>query len=223
MSRPEVGAVEFTSFQSVWSFLAAGGPVMIPIALCSVAALGFALERHLRLTWRRTSPRGFDDALAAVERGDAAEAEALCAKVEAPSTRILAAGLRKRSLGYGAVERAMEEQGAREAERMRRGVRPLQLVTHLAPLLGLFGTVVGIYQAFHVVARTDALGDARLLASGIEAALITTIAGLVVAIPAIVVHHHFAGRIRGLLGRLEERLSDVPTKLAAAPEARRAA
>ena len=90
----------------------------------------------------------------------------------------------------------------------------MNLVVGLAPLLGLFGTVVGIYEAFHVVARTNALGDAQLLAGGIETALITTIGGLSVAIPVVCLHFVLSARASRLVAYLEERLEGVVERLA---------
>jgi biopolymer transport protein ExbB len=212
MSVPE-SAAELISKESVWEFLKAGGPVMIPIGLCSVAALGFALERYMALTRRRVCPKGFDDALSALEKGDAAAALAACDKTDAPGTRVLAAGLRRRGATMNDIERAMEDQGAKEVERLRGGLRAIHLIVGLAPLLGLFGTVVGIYEAFHVIARSNALGNAQRLASGIETALITTIGGLMVAIPCICVHYHLSTRAKRLLAFLEARLTGVVESL----------
>jgi biopolymer transport protein ExbB len=213
MSGPTTAA-ELISTESVWEFLKAGGPVMAPIGLCSVIALGFALERYLALTRRRLCPQGFDDALAALERDDAAAALAACEKVDAPGTRVLAAGIRRRGAALSDVERAMEDQGAKEVDRLRGNLRALNLVVGIAPLLGLFGTVVGIYEAFHVVARTNALGNAQRLAGGIEVALITTIAGLLVAIPVICVHFHLSAKVKRLMRFLESRLAGVVERLA---------
>lgn len=215
-------ASSFVSVESVWSFLKAGGPVMAPIGLCSVVALAFAFERYAKLTRARACPKAFDDALAALSRDDAASALAACESVDAAGTRILAAGIRRRGFALTEIERAMEEQGAKEADRLRANVRPLGLIVSLAPLLGLFGTVVGIYEAFHVVARTNAMGNAQLLASGIEVALITTIAGLVVAIPVQCLHFHLLSRTKKLLGYVEERLSGAVERLARTTEPARA-
>ncbi len=211
MNAPE--SVAAASVESVWSFLKAGGPVMVPIGLCSVVATALMLERYARLTRRAACPASLDEALAAVGRGDDAAALAACVKADAPATRVLAAGIRRRGFAAADIERAMEDQGQKEAERMRANVKPLGLIVSLAPLLGLFGTVVGIYEAFHVVARSNALGKAQQLASGIEVALITTIAGLVVAMPVQCVYFHLNARVKAVLGHLENRLEGVVERL----------
>ncbi len=207
---------EFTSLQSTWDFLASGGPIMIPIGICSVLALAFTVERLARLSRRRILPRTVDEVLSTVERGEYAAALDSCAKIDAPAARILAAGLRRAGFTTQEIERAMEDQGRKEVEKLRANIRPLNVIVTLTPMLGLFGTIVGINEAFHVVARVG-MGKADQLAHGIEIAGISTIAGLLVAMPTLVASSHLSGRVRRLALLVEEKLSPVVDRIAHRP------
>lgn len=208
--------------QTVWEFLSSGGPVMIPIAICSMVALGFTLERLRALRRSRVVPAQLDEAESLLQAEKYDDALALCEQADAPATRILAAGIRRRGHPIRAVEVAMEDQAGKELEKLRANVRPLNLIAGVAPLLGLLGTVLGIQEAFHRVVKTK-MGEPEMLASGIEVALVTTIAGLCVAIPTMLVAAHFANKARRLLLDCDERLAPWVERLAARPELRDAA
>ncbi len=121
------------------------------------------------------------------------------------------------------IERGMEDQGKKEFEKLRLNIRPLQLIAAITPLLGLLGTVIGIQDSFHLVVRAG-LGKPEHLASGIEEALVTTIAGLTVAIPALLVAFWLTGRVRQLMLHVDDLLSPAVEVLAkpARKEKRRA-
>ena len=208
---PEAGDV--VSLQSAWQFLVDGGPVMIPIGFCSVLALGFALERYARLTRRRVLPPELDEAVAAVHQGDFARAEQLATSVDAPALRILAAGLRRRGFTTAEVESAIQDQGQKEIEKLRGNIRWLNVVSNIAPLLGLFGTVVGIYQSFVIIAKAG-MGKPELLAEGIGVALITTIGGLMVAIPTMLIASHLTAKVRRLVAAIDDKVAGVVEKIA---------
>ena len=199
--------------QTFGEFLAAGGLVMIPIALCSVVVVGLALERYANLTRARMLPGGVDEALDLVRSGHSQQALEVADGAKAPAPRILAAGIRRQGFPVRDVERAMEDQARKEADKLRGNIRPLDLIAAIAPLMGLFGTVVGIAEAFHRVVRTG-MGRPENLASGIEMALTTTIAGLAVAIPTMVIAAHLKARVRKLLLATDEKLSPVVEALA---------
>ncbi|MCC6671501.1 MAG: MotA/TolQ/ExbB proton channel family protein [Planctomycetes bacterium] len=208
--------------QTFWEFLRAGGPVMVPIGLCSVIVLGLTLERLLRLRHTLILPAEMDGAVRLIEAGRFADAERAAAAIDAPAGRVLLAGLRRQGHSIPDVERAMEQQGAKEADRLRGPIRPIGLMGNVAPLLGLFGTVVGILQAFQQVVRVG-MGRPEALAAGIEVALITTVAGLAVAIPAVVIAAWLQGRVRTLVRLMDERLAPLVERIAARPESSHAA
>ncbi len=213
---PLLNMNEVATLQSAWDFLASGGPIMVPIGICSVIALAFAAERYAKLSRGRVCPRALDEVIATAERGDVAAALDACKKVDAPASRILAAGLRRAGFTTQEIETAMQDQASKELERLRGNIRPLNIIANLAPLLGLFGTVVGIHEAFSVVAKVG-MGKPEQLAHGIEVALITTIGGLLVAIPVVVLSAHLTSRVRRLVTLVEEKLSPVVDRIAFRP------
>ena len=205
---------EVVTTQTLWSFLASGGPVMFPLAALSVVATAFAFERYLRLRRSHVLPKAVGEALELVEAGKLEPARARAEASRSPGGRILLAGLRRRGFPLDQVEAAMEDQGQKELERLRAPIRPIQLIGNLAPLLGLLGTVIGISEAFHRVVKTG-MGKPEHLASGIEQALTTTICGLIVAIPALLVAAHLQGKVRRLMLVADERLAPAVEQIAA--------
>lgn len=199
--------------QTFGEFLAAGGPVMIPIALCSVVVAGLALERYLNLTRGRMLSRSVDEAMDLLRSGHSQQALDVVEANKTAGARILAAGIRRQGFAVRDVERAMEDQAHKEADKLRSNIRPLTLIAAVAPLIGLFGTVVGIAEAFHRVVRTG-MGKPENLAAGIEMALTTTIAGLAVAIPTMIIAAHLQGRVRKLLLVTDEKLAPAVESLA---------
>jgi len=157
-----------------------------------------------------------------MREGRFGEAQGILDEHPSPATRILQAGLRRRGLPLEDVERGMEDQAAKEFGRLRGRLRPLNIIANITPLLGLLGTVVGIQESFHRVVRTG-LGRPENLASGIEVALVTTIAGLSVAIPCLLAHAWLATRVRGYVEECDDKLSPMVELLAASREQKDAA
>ncbi len=199
---------ETVTRQTAWDFLASGGPMMVPLGLCSVVACGLAMERYLRLRPAAVLPPELEPVIDRAVRGERAAALVECAAIDSPASRILAAGLRRDALPLVDLERGMEDQAGKEMERMRGNIRALSVIAAVAPLLGLLGTVLGLNAAFPRVVQTG-LGQPEVLAAGIEEALITTIAGLGLAIPAMLVASHLGARVRRLVGRVDDRLLPV--------------
>ncbi|MEM7205280.1 MAG: MotA/TolQ/ExbB proton channel family protein [Planctomycetota bacterium] len=206
-SAPQ-GAGEVVSTQTLWEFLASGGPVMIPIGLCSIVAAALAMERYLRVRRSVVLPAKTDEILELAESGRTREARDAAVAAKTPAARVLAAGLRRTGYSVEEVERAMEDQAQKELERLQAPIRTISVIANIAPLLGLLGTVIGIAEAFHRVVKTG-MGKPENLAAGIEEALTTTIAGLVVAIPAMVLAAHLQGRVRKIMLRLDEKVAPV--------------
>ncbi len=181
---------------SLLDMLLDGGPLMIPIGVCSVVALAYVVER-----WVRLSPVTLGNTRLAknltkeVQESGAAAGVLLCNKTRKPLLRILGAGLGRSSASHEESEKAAEDAGKREIGRLASGLRPLVVVATIAPLLGLLGTVWGMIEAFANIASKDGLGRPELLAGGISQALVTTAAGLAVAIPTQAFYYYFRGRI----------------------------
>lgn len=207
---------EPTVVATVGDFFRSGGFMMWPILGCSVVVLGLYLERWFSLRSGRVMPRVVLDAVEQIREGRADVIAAGIAEAEAPAARVLAAGLRRRGYPLGDVERAMEEQAAKEAAKLRANIRGISLMATVAPLCGLLGTVLGIATSFAAI-RQSGLGRAETLAAGIGVALYTTIFGLAVAIPATLFAAQLQGKVRKLLFQLDAALSPAAEHLAERP------
>jgi biopolymer transport protein ExbB len=140
---------------------------------------------------------------------DRTQALQLCEENGSPVARIFAGAVRKWGRPAVEVEQAILDAGERVTNDLRRYLRVFSAVSTISPLLGLLGTVFGMIQAFNAVAASDALGRPELLANGVSQALLTTAAGLVVAIPALLVYYLFVGRIDRLVVDLDALGEDV--------------
>lgn len=194
------------SVQSVWDFVTKGGLMMIPIGICSLIALTILVERALSLRRRKVIPAGF---LAGVRKslngGDDREgAMEYCKKDGSPIALIVAAGIKKLGQSSEIIEKSMQGAGERAVLMLRRYTRALAVIASVSPLLGLLGTIIGMIHAFQTVAMSpEALGRAELLARGIYVAMITTAAGLMVAIPALIGYHWVSAKIEGLVSEMD--------------------
>ncbi|TAJ18735.1 MAG: MotA/TolQ/ExbB proton channel family protein [Planctomycetota bacterium] len=190
---------------SVFDMLRSGGVFMIPLALCSILALAFALDRAWRMRWKKLGSAGFGDALLDAYRGGGVpRALALCRETDTPLARMFEAGLLRSDEAPERAERAVEDAGAREVRALSTALRPLVVIASIAPLLGLLGTVWGIILCFQRIGGGSGIGRPEALADGISQALVTTAAGLVIAIPAQAVYYAFRARIDGFLRRAEQ-------------------
>ncbi len=181
-----------------------GGPTMYVLLGLSVAGLAVIVERVLVLYRARSDTEMFmsriEAALDAQRHEDALEAARAGSGAMA---RILVAGIEKIRRGRAEVERAIEARGNLEVAKLERGLLLLQAVAKTAPLVGFFGTVSGMIRAFEAMGKAG-LGDPGHVAVGISEALITTAAGLAVAIPAFFVHSLFVGKVNRFVMELEE-------------------
>jgi biopolymer transport protein ExbB len=191
---------------SLFEMLVAGGPLMIPILLASFFLLLITFERLISLRRRRVVPRMFVERFllqlreGALDRG---EALARCDEQTSHVARVFAAGLRKWGKSAVEVEQAVLDEGERAGNVLRRYLRVIHGISTVSPLLGLAGTVWGMMHAFNVIATNSAMGRAEMLAGGISVALVTTASGLMVAIPAMVLHMFFAGRVDSLIMEID--------------------
>jgi biopolymer transport protein ExbB len=193
------------SLDSVFDMVLAGGPIMIPIALCSVIAMAYTVERWLRLRSGRLGTNGFgSDLIKAVQSGGVDGGLALCAEKAYPLARVMHPALAGWSEPFLEREKAVEDAGQREVRRLSANLKPLVVVAMIAPLLGLLGTVWGMIVAFSTIALQEGLGKPEMLASGISQALITTAAGLTIAIPTQAAYYYLKGRIDRFSRQAEE-------------------
>jgi biopolymer transport protein ExbB len=188
----------------VLELLAAGGWLMVLILVCSVMVLAICFERLFTLNPRKIAPPHL---LASVWKQlksgemDAAKLKEL--KQSSPLGRILAAGLGNAHHGRDVMKESIQEAAGHVVHDLERYLNTLGTIAAIAPLLGLLGTVVGMIKVFAEI-MAQGTGNASALAGGISEALITTAAGLTVAIPALVMHRYFVGRIDGIVVELEQ-------------------
>ena len=204
--------------KDMWSIIKEGGPLMIPIGLCSFILLAFVFERAVSLRRGRVIPRPFVKRfLKQLREGelDRQRALALCQDSRSPVAEVFAGAVRKWGRPAVEVEQAIIDSGERVTNGLRRYLRVINGVATVSPLLGLLGTVVGMIRAFNNIATADALGRPELLAKGISEALLTTAAGLTVAIPALIFYLFFVSRVDRLIIDIDAMGQEVVTAISA--------
>lgn len=201
-----------------FDLIQAGGWVGHTILVLSVVAVSIAIE-HL-LTIRRTTliPPGLPEKVRDLLRaGQLAQADQQCKLQPSALGHVLQAGIGEADGGWPAVEKAMEDALAEQAARLHRKAEYISVIGNIAPMLGLLGTVMGMIDAFSMVAASQGTAQAADLAEGIYLALVTTVEGLIVAIPALAVFAIFRNRIDGLVAEVAYTAHHVFAPLRRAP------
>ncbi|MBI2870289.1 MAG: MotA/TolQ/ExbB proton channel family protein [Candidatus Omnitrophica bacterium] len=201
-------------------YLIRGGPVMIPLLLSSVLALGVILERFWALRTPRVLPPAVTEALLRMEGSERVDTLLrTCQQYASPLSRMLAQGVMNRKRPREDCVQILYNVGRRETHDLERGLLMLELVAGIAPLLGLLGTVLGMVNIFDVITQMG-MGQAQVLSKGISQALITTIAGLFIGIPALAAYNFFAKRVDDLVIELERQITVMLHKIygSAAPD-----
>jgi biopolymer transport protein ExbB len=187
----------------MWEIVLAGGPFMWPIIICSVIAGAIVLERLWTLQQRRVAPPDLTRRIwALVEAGQVSDKVVAALQSNSPLGRLLAAGLTHRHRPRSVMMERLEDEGRHVAHDLDRFLNTLGTIAGVTPLMGLLGTVMGIIKAFNAI-YAGGLGDPRLLSGGISEALITTAAGLCVAIPSYIAYRYLRGRVDGFVVQME--------------------
>jgi len=181
-----------------------GGFMMWPLAFLLILGIGVIIWKLFDLTVKsaRTS-RVLKQVDTLVSEGRIAEAVEIAESSNTPAGRILSEGLRRHSEGTERVAKAIENAGMIEMAKLEKGLVILATVSTIAPLLGFLGTVIGMIQAFQAIELAGEV-EATIVAGGIKVALITTAAGLVIAIPVSIGHNYFVAKIDSLVIDMEE-------------------
>ncbi len=182
----------------------AGGWLMLPIILCAIIAMGIVLERFWSLQQDKVVPQD----LAARVWGWIRQNELTAAHIQSlqqgsPLGEILAAGLVNRDRDRAVMKESIEDTGRHVVHELERYLDTLGTIAAISPLLGLLGTVLGMVEVFTAI-TTEGVGDAGALAGGISEALITTAAGLTVAIPSLIGYRYFRSRVDALVVQMEK-------------------
>ena len=184
-------------WQAGWAFLHKGGSLMYLLLLCSVLVLSITLERWVRIRRARTNTEAlFGPVEDMISQDDMAGAYAHLRFFRGPLAAVLRAVLESRSREKADLEEAALMEARRELRLLNLRLPALSLLAGLAPLLGLLGTVIGMIKAFQQVALAQGAVNPSMLANGIWEALLTTGAGLSVAIPAVIFHHALDQRVK---------------------------
>ena len=183
----------------------AGGWLMAPIILCSILALTIITERFWTLRRSRVVPHGIGEQVedwAARHELDRRHIEQL--RSESVMGRVLAAALINRHRSRDLIKEAVEDTGRHVVHELERFLNTLGTIAGISPLLGLLGTVIGMIKVFSAI-LVHGVGNANELAGGISEALITTAAGLTVAIPSFFFYRYFKGRVEEYVVSMEEQ------------------
>ena len=182
----------------------AGGWLMMPIIICAIVAMGIMLER----AWSLKATRVLPDDLTARVWGWVKNDELTAKQIQtlhrgSPLGQILAAGLANRNFERSLMKESIEDTGRHVVHELERYLETLGTVAAVSPLLGLLGTVIGMVKVFTAI-TTEGVGDPGALAGGISEALITTAAGLTVAIPALIGYRYLRNRVDTLVVQMEK-------------------
>ena len=186
--------------EGFFSILAAGGPVGLVIMLLSIGAVALVVEHIMTIREAVLMPPGLgDDVRQLLSEGKLGPAQQRCRQEPSFLAFVLEAGLTEADVGWPAVEKAMEDATADQSARLFRKIEYLSVIGNIAPMLGLLGTVIGMILAFREVANTQGAARAADLANGIYLALVTTVEGLIVAIPSLGAFAVFRNRVDQLV------------------------
>jgi biopolymer transport protein ExbB len=182
----------------------AGGWVMFPIILCSILAAAIIIERLWTLQPARVVPRDLARRVWDLVSRDQLTPQSLQElRAGSPLGQILAAGLVNRQLDRAVMKEGIEDTGRHVVHELERYLNTLGTIAAISPLLGLLGTVTGMIRTFSAL-TLGGVGDPAALAGGISESLVTTAAGLMVAIPALIAYRYLRGRIDALVVQMEQ-------------------
>lgn len=184
--------------------LKAGGWTMLPLILCSLITMGVIIERFWSLRRNSILPKHLvAQVWTWIKNGQFDKSKMRDLKNSSALGEILTAGLLNHQFGREAMKASIDEAGRAIVIRLERFLNPLGSIALVAPLIGLLGTVIGMIKVFTVI-RIQGVGNADALAGGISEALITTAAGMAVAIPAVVFHRYFTRKVEELVTDMEQ-------------------
>jgi biopolymer transport protein ExbB len=197
----------------IFSELQKGGIIMVPLLLGSILALAIVLERAFSLRNRKVL---VPEIISSIEKihsiEDVRVAERICEANPGPFANIILAALRNQDLSRDELKEAILDQGRQEVRVLERGLVMLETIAAASPLLGLMGTVLGMIKVFNVISQ-QGVGQASVLSGGISEALITTVTGLAIGIPALVAFNFFTNRAESLVGDIEKYSSALLHKI----------
>lgn len=198
---------------SIWNMMSRGGVVMIPLLLTSIVGLAVVIERAFFLRRRRIlHPNGIDLIERIGKPEDIKNTLQLLVGYKGPLFNIIRISLENHGSSKEEIREAIQDQGRQEARTLERGLVILETVAGIAPLLGLLGTVLGMIKVFQVISE-QGLGQTQSLSGGISEALLTTVVGLTIAIPALVAYNYFNHKVEELVLEIEKYSAQLLKKI----------
>lgn len=203
--------MENVSIASMFQYYSDWNIILLVIVGCSIVSFAIFIERFLHL--RRSeidTNKLIIDLRKSIKEGNIVEAIQICEKTGGTIANIVKAGLMKHTRGKEQIESAMEMSGLIEIAQLEKNAKILSIIAYIAPLIGLLGTVLGFIQAFSEM-RTSGLVDisATRIGEAMEYALVTTAAGLVVAIPSIIAYNYLVSRVEGFVLEIQTTASEI--------------
>lgn len=197
----------------MWDMIQKGGPVMYLIIILSIIAFGVVIERIYNFNRARVDAQKFmDDILKHLKRNKIIEAIEMCNQTPGPIAHIIKAGILKHDRSKAEIREAIDEAAQLEIPRLEKHLPIIATIAHIAPLLGLLGTVSGMIKAFQIIqlkALTMTPVNPGDLSGGIWEALLATLAGLAVAIPTYVAYNYLVNQVDNLVYEMERSATDL--------------
>lgn len=189
---------------SLWELAMAGGPLMIPLVLCSIIAIYIFVERLLMINKANVSSDAFMGRIKElVMKGDISGAKILCSQHDTPVARMIEKGVSRIGSPLKNIEASIENVGKIEVFRLEKNLSVLATIAGAAPMIGFLGTVIGMVSAFIAIAQEEGSVSPKLLADGIYTAMVTTVAGLIVGIIAYLGYNFLVTRVSKVVHRME--------------------
>ena len=199
--------------QEAWLMLQRGGIMMIPLFLCSIIVLAIVIERAITLRKKKIL---IPEIISVIETIKGSEdinlAISICQKNEGTFANIVLLGLENKDMEKTELKELIVEQGRQEVRILEKGMVTMETIAGIGPLLGLLGTVIGMIRVFTVISE-QGMGQTEALSGGISEALITTVVGLSVGIPALIVYNYFTDKAENLIMDIEKYTSKLLRKL----------
>lgn len=197
----------------VWLFLQRGGILMIPLILCSIIVLAIVIERSITLRRKKVLIPEIISVIETIKKPeDVHLAISICQKNEGAFANIVQLGLENKDLSNDELKELITDQGRQEVRSLEKGLVVIETIAGIAPLLGLLGTVTGMIKVFTVISE-QGLGQTQALSGGISEALITTVVGLSIGIPSLVLYNYFTDKAENLILDIEKFTSQLLRKL----------
>ena len=189
---------------SIWQLTLAGGPLMIPLAICSIIAVYIFVDRIRTINKANVNSDAFMGKIKElVLKGDINGAKILCSQHDTPVARMIEKGVARIGSPLKNIEASIENVAKIEVFRLEKNLSVLATIAGAAPMIGFLGTVVGMVSAFIAIAQEEGSVSPKLLADGIYTAMITTVAGLVVGIIAYLGYNYLVTRVSKVVHKME--------------------